>query len=173
MTTKKLNTTKTAIAKAIKFTANEVLAIDTAKAIVAVGTMSLTINENCQKIHKGLKGNKLGTVKAGDAVMIRFTETLAELGLAEQTVKNYATAFRKACNEGTAFSMNAYRKPSKKGAKTTKSEETQATVKLSIAKDSTAEQVAEGLRQVFEAKRETYAELVSFLIDALDEYEGK
>lgn len=172
MTTKP-KTAKTVIAKAIKFTANENLAIETAKAIVAVGTMSLTINENCEKIHKGLKGKKLGTVKNGDAVMIRFTETLAELGKAEQTVKNYATAFRTACNEGKPFSMNAYRKSVKKGAKTTKSEETQATVKLSIAKDSTAEQVAEGLREVFEAKRETYAELVSFLIDALDEYEGK
>ena len=166
-------TTKAKTNKAIKLSANENLAIETAKAIVAVGTMSLTINENCEKIHKGLKGNKLGTVKSGDAVMIRFTETLAELGKAEQTIKNYATAFRSACNEGKPFSMNAYRKPSKKGANHAKSEESPAVVKLSIAKDSTAEQVAEGLRQVFESKRETYAELVSFLIDALDEYEGK
>jgi undecaprenyl pyrophosphate synthase len=168
-------TTKLKTTKAIKYSANENLAIETAKAIVAVGTMSLTINENCEKIHKALKGNKLGTVKAGDAVMIRFTETLTELGKAEQTVKNYATAFRKACNEGTAFSMNAYRKPVKKGANTTKSEEESAVVKLTIKKDSTAEQVAEGLRQaVNDTKfRDKYAELAAFMIDMLDEYEGK
>ena len=159
--------------KTIKFTANENLAIETAKAIVAVGTMSATINDNCAKIHKGLKGKKLGTVKNGDAVMIRFTETLADLGKAEQTVKNYATAFRTACNEGKPFSMNAYRKTAKKGASHAKSDAEESVVKLSIRKDSTAEQVADGLRQVFEAKRETYAELISFLVDALDEFEGK
>lgn len=158
---------------AIKFTANETLAIKTAEAIIEVGNMSKTIDENCQKIHKALKGKKLGTVKTGDAVMVRFTETLEQAGKAEQTVKNYATAFRKAVNEGVPFSMNAYRAKGKKGAKTEKSDEAQAVVKLTIVKDSTAEQVADGLRQVFEAKREQYAELVSFLIDALDEYDGK
>jgi hypothetical protein len=175
MTTKKLNTTKTAIAKAIKFTVNETLAIETAKAVIGVGTMTASIDEYCQKIHKNLKGNKLGTIKNGDAVMIRFGETLMteKPSLAESSYKNMLTAFRQACNEGKPFSLNAYRKSAKKGAKTEKSDEVQAIVKMTIVKDSTAEQVANGLRQVFEAKRETYAELVSFLIDALDEYEGK
>lgn len=173
--TTKLNTKKTVIAKAveIKYTKQEQIAIKVASAISEVGAIQSGIDAWCQELHKLLKGNKLGTVKSGDAVMIRFTETLASAGKSEQTVKNYATAFRKAVNEGVPFSMNAYRKAVKKGANTTKSEESQAVVKLSIAKDSTAEQVANGLREVFEAKRETYAELVSFLIDALDEYEGK
>lgn len=173
--TTKLKTTKTAIAKAIKFTVNETLAIETAKAVIGVGTMTASIDEHCQKIHKNLKGNKLGTIKNGDAVMIRFGETLMteKPSLAESSYKNMLTAFRQACNEGKPFSLNAYRKSAKKGANTTKSEEESAVVKLTIKKDSTAEQVANGLRQVFEAKREGYAELVSFLIDALDEYEGK
>lgn len=173
MTTK----TKPAITKAvsIKLSVNEKYAIDTAKAVIGVGNMTTSINELCQKIFKNLKGNTLGTIKNGDAVMIRFGETLMseKPSLADSSYKNMLTSFRKACNEGKPFSLNAYRKSTKKGAKTEKSGETQATVKLTIVKDSTAEQVAEGLREVFEAKREGYAELVSFLIDALDEYEGK
>jgi hypothetical protein len=157
----------------VKYSANENLAIQTAETIVAVGTMSETINDNCQKIHKNLKGNKLGTVKSGDAVMIRFTETLTALGKAEQTVKNYATAFRSACNEGKPFSMNAYRKPSKKGAKGSESNSTG--VKLVIKGEPTAEQVSKALREIFNAEkfREKYAELASFMTDALDEYDGE
>ena len=159
--------------KAIKYTANETLAIETAKTIIAVGTMSATINENCQKIHKNLKGKKLGTVKNGDAVMIRFTETLTENGLAEQTIKNYATAFRKACNEGVPFSMNAYRKSVKKGAKS--SESNSKGIKLVIKGEPTAEEVSKALRDIFNADkfREKYAELASFMTDALDEYDGE
>ena len=160
-------------AKAIKYTANETLAIKTAETIIAVGTMSATINENCQKIHKNLKGKKLGTVKNGDAVMIRFTETLTENGLAEQTIKNYATAFRKACNEGVPFSMNAYRKSVKKGAKGSESNSTG--VKLVIKGEPTAEEVSKALREIFNAEkfRDKYAELASFMTDALDEYDGE
>ena len=67
----------------IKYTKQEQIAIDTAKAIVAVGTAQAGIDTNCQALHKLLKGKKLGTVKNGDAVMIRFTETLEKAGKAE------------------------------------------------------------------------------------------
>jgi hypothetical protein len=166
-------TTKTVKTNTVKYTKQEQIAIKVASAIAEVGAIQSGIDAWCQELHKLLKGKKLGTVKTGDAVMVRFTETLEQAGKAEQTVKNYATAFRKAVNEGVPFSMNAYRAKGKKGAKTEKSDEAQAIVKLTIVKDSTADQVAQGLRQVFEAKREQYAELVSFLIDALDEYDGK
>ena len=159
--------------KAVKYSVNETLAIETAETIIAVGTMSATINENCKKIHKNLKGNKLGTVKSGDAVMIRFNETLTKNGLAEQTIKNYATAFRKACNEGVPFSMNAYRKSGSKGAKGSKSNE--VGIKLTIKGEPTAEEVSKALRDIFNAEkfREQYAELASFMVDALDEYDGE
>lgn len=159
--------------KAVKYSVNETLAIETAETIVAVGTMSATINENCKKIHKNLKGNKLGTVKSGDAVMIRFTETLTKNALAEQTIKNYATAFRKACNEGVPFSMNAYRNKVSKGAKGSKSNE--VGVKLTIKGEPTADEVSKALRDIFNAEkfREQYAELASFMVDALDEYDGE
>ena len=166
-------TTKQVKTNTVKYTKQEQIAINVASAIAEVGALQGGIDAWCQDLHKMLKGNKLGTVKSGDAVMIRFTETLEKAGKAEQTVKNYATAFRKAVNEGVPFSMNAYRAKAKKGANHAKSDAEESVVKLSIRKDSTAEQVADGLRQVFEAKRETYAELISFLVDALDEFEGK
>lgn len=162
-------------AKAIKYTANETLAIDTAKAVVGVGNMTAKINENCQKIHKGLKGKKLGTIKNGDAVMIRFGETLKaeKPSLAESSYKNMLTAFRQACNEGKPFSMNAYRSSAKKGAKGSKSNE--VGIKLTIKGDPSIEDVSKALREIFNAEkfRENYAELASFLTDALDEYDGE
>jgi hypothetical protein len=105
--------------------------------------------------------------------MIRFTEVLSKAGKADQTIKNLATAFRKAVNDGVPFSMNAYRKPASKGAKVTKANESKPIVKLSIVKDSSAESVSKGLRQAVEQYREQYAELVAFMIDALDEFDGE
>jgi hypothetical protein len=159
----------------VKYTKQEQLAIDTAKAVIGVGTMTASIDENCQKIHKGLKGNKLGTIKSGDAVMIRFGETLKaeKPSLAESSYKNMLTAFRQACNEGKPFSLNAYRKSASKGAKGSESNSTG--VKLVIKGEPTAEQVSKALRDIFNAEkfREKYAELASFMTDALDEYDGE
>ena len=180
MTTK---SNKTAVAKAVsvavngvRYTQRELWAVDTAKAVVAVGNMTANINELCGKIHKSLKGSKLGTVKSNCAEMIRFNDTLIaeKPSLADSSRKNMLTAFRTACNEGVPFSMNAYRKTASKGASGSKSEETKPAVKLTIVKDSTAEQVAQGLRLAVNDKkfRETYSELAAFLVDALDEYEG-
>jgi membrane peptidoglycan carboxypeptidase len=157
----------------IKLSKQEQLAVDTAKNIITVGTAQAEIDKNCQAIRTARKGKALGTVKSGDAVMIRFTETLSQAGKSEQTVKNYATAFRKAVNDGVPFSMNAYRNTAKKGAKVSKANESKSIVKLSIVKDSPAESVSQGLRQAVEQYREQYAELVAFVIDALDEFDGE
>ena len=157
----------------VKYTKQEQLAIATANDIIKVGSAQAEIDKNCQALHKLLKGNKLGTVKSGDAVMIRFTETLTKAGKSDQTVKNYATAFRKAVNEGVPFSMNAYRAKASKGAKGSESNSTG--VKLVIKGEPTAEQVSKALRDIFNAEkfREKYAELASFMTDALDEYDGE
>jgi len=157
----------------IKLSKQEQLAIDIANNIITVGTAQAEIDKNCQAIHTARKGKPLGTVKSGDAVMIRFTEALAKAGKSEQTVKNYATAFRKAVNDKVPFSMNAYRNTAKKGAKVSKANESKPIVKLSIVKDSPAESVSQGLRQAVEQYREQYAELVAFVIDALDEFDGE
>lgn len=161
--------------KQVKYTANEMRAIATAKAVVGVGNMTAEIDKNCQEIHKALKGNKLGTVKNGDAVMIRFNDTLVseKPSMSEQTRKNYLTAFRKAVNEGVPFSMNAYRKSTAKGAKGSKSNETG--VKLTIKGEPSVDEVSKALREIFNSEkfRESYAELASFMVDALDEYDGE
>ena len=157
----------------IKYTKQEQLAIDTAKGIVAVGTAQASIDANCKALHNLLKGKKLGTVKNGDAVMVRFTETLANAGKSEQTVKNYATAFRKAVNDGVPFSMNAYRASGKRGTKS--SEANTISVKLTIKGEPTESEVATMLRDAVNAEkfRESYATLAAFLVDALDEYDGE
>ena len=157
----------------IKYTKQEQIAIDTAKGIVAVGTAQASIDANCKALNKMLKGKKLGTVKNGDAVMLRFTETLADAGKSEQTVKNYATAFRKAVNEGVPFSMNAYRAPAKKGTKS--SEANAVSVKLTIKGQPSEAQVATMLRDAVNAEkfRESYAQLAAFIVDALDEFDGE
>ena len=157
----------------VKYTKQEQLAISVAGNIVKVGSAQADIDKDCQALHKLLKGKKLGTVKNGDAVMIRFTETLAKAGKSEQTVKNYATAFRKAVNEGVPFSMNAYRAKAKKGAKG--SESNSKGIKLVIKGEPTIEEVSKALREIFNAEnfREKYAELASFMTDALDEYDGE
>lgn len=155
-----------------KYTKQEQLAIDTAKAVVGVGNMQAEIDKNCQAIHKLLKGNKLGTVKNGDAVMVRFTETLSKAGKSEQTVKNYATAFRKACNDGVPFSMNAYRAKVAKGAQQGKGS---GSLRFDAKGDAKADDITKKLRDLFNKlkEREDTTELASFLIDALDEYEGE
>jgi hypothetical protein len=157
----------------IKLSKQEQLAVNTANNIIAVGSAQADIDKNCQAIRSARKGKPLGTVKSGDAVMIRFHETLAKAGKSDQTIKNYATAFRKAVNDGVPFSMNAYRKTASKGAKVSKANESKPIVKLSIVKDSPAESVSQGLRQAVEQYREQYAELVAFVIDALDEFDGE
>ena len=72
--------TKGEVTMTIKYTKQEQLAIDTANGIVAVGTAQASIDANCKAIHKLLKGNKLGTVKSGDAVNAeKFRESYAQL----------------------------------------------------------------------------------------------
>lgn len=157
----------------IKYTKQEQLAIETAQGIIAVGTAQATIDANCKALRTMRKGKELGTIKSGCAVMVRFAETLQNAGKAEQTIKNYCTAFRKAVNEGTPFSMNAYRAPAKKGAKS--SEANAVSVKLTIKGQPSEAQVATMLRDAVNAEkfRESYAQLAAFIVDALDEFDGE
>jgi hypothetical protein len=127
-------------------------------------------NETAQALHKYCKKAKIkiGTMKSECVIMASFVAE-ASKSYTDQVLANICTAFRKAVNEGVDFSQNPYRK---KGAKTTKSAESAAVVKLTIVKDSDINEVAQGLREALEGKRDQYAELVAFLIDALDEFEG-
>jgi hypothetical protein len=156
----------------IKLSSQEQLAVNVANDILTVGSAQANIDKNCQAIRKARKGKPLGTVSKGDAVMIRFTEVLAKAGKSEQTVKNYATAFRKAVNDGVPFSMNAYRAKASKGAQTGKGKTTATGVKFKG--DATLDDIVKGLRSMFNKFKENdkTLNLANYLIDALNDFEG-
>ena len=162
---------------AVKTTVKSFNAVETAKLAAdcnaKAGTFSALANEHAQAIHKYVKkaGLTVGTMKSDCAIMAGFVSVAGKTAQGK-VLENLCSTFRKACNTGSAFSHNPSRDAKKKGAKTSKSAETAAVVKLTIVKDSNINEVAQGLREVFEGKREQYAELVAFLIDALDEFEG-
>lgn len=169
MTTKQIKPATKSV-KAFDAVATAKLAADcNAKA----GTFSAMANEHAQAIHKYVKkaGIVVGTMKSDCAIMQGFI-SIAEKTASGKVLENLCSTFRKACNTGSAFSHNPSRDAKKKGANTSKSAEKPAIVKLTIVKDSDISEVAQGLREALEGKREQYAELVAFLIDALDEFEG-
>jgi hypothetical protein len=162
---------------AVKTTVKSFNAVETAKLAAdcnaKAGTFSAMANDHAQAIHKYVKkaGLTVGTMKSDCAIMAAFV-SVAGIAATGKVLENLCSTFRKACNTGSAFSHNPSRDAKKKGAKTSKSAETAAVVKLTIVKDSDINEVAQGLREALEGKREQYAELVAFLIDALDEFEG-
>jgi len=157
----------------IKLSSQEQLAVKVAESIVVVGGAQAEIDKNCQAIRKARKSKPLGTVKSGCAVMIRFTEVLSKAGKSEQTVKNYATAFRKAVNDGVAFSMNAYRAKASKGSQAGKGKAV-ATTGVKFKGDAKLDDIVKGLRNMFNKFKENdkTASLASYLVDALDDFEG-
>ena len=157
----------------LKLSTQEVLAIAVANDIVTVGTAQASIDKGCQALRKARKSKPIGTVKSGCAVMIRFTETLTKAGKSEQTVKNYATAFRKAVNDGVAFSMNVYRAKVSKGSQAGKGKTT-PTTGVKFKGDASIDDIVKGLRTMFNKFKENdkTSSLASYLIDSLDEFEG-
>ena len=161
---------KSAVKKAPAFNA-----VQTAKDVASFkaqgDSFTAKANESASALHKYCAKAKIkvGTMKSDCVIMAGFV-SVAEQFYAGQILANLCSTFRKACNEGKVFGHNPNRKPS--GAKTSKSAENAAVVRLTIVKDSDISEVAQGLREALEGKREQYAELVSFLIDAIDEFEG-
>lgn len=164
----------------IKLSKQEVLAQEVGTLVGQVGSIQKDIDAKCQAIRTMRKGKPVGTVRSGDVVMIRFQESQQKLGLAEQTIKNNLVTFRKAINEGKKYDVNAIRN-AKRGTKSrddqpkmvsTKSDDKKPNVVVAKRDGLTSEELAKDLRKVFEKMREGHAELVAFLIDALDEYEG-
>ena len=154
----------------VKYTKQEQYSINVANAIVVAGNATAEIDKNCQALRKELKGKPMGTVKSGDAKMIRFVEILTKAGKAEQTIKNLATAFRKAVNDGVPFSMNAYRAKASKGAQTTPKAKVAS---VAFKGDASVDDIVKGLRTLFNKFKsdDKTATLASFLLDGLDEYE--
>lgn len=155
----------------IKLSKQEVLAQEVGSLVGQVGSIQKDIDAKCQAIRTARKGKPVGTVKSGDAVMIRFMEAQQKLGLADQTIKNNLVTFRKAINDGKKYDVNANR--AKRGTKS--SEANTISVKLTIKGEPTESEVATMLREAVNAEkfRESYAQLAAFLVDALDEYDGE
>ena len=165
----------------IKYTKQEQVAIQLAKDVVVGATIQSTIDNSIKELRVASKGKELGTVKSGDARMIRIQETLqASKGkdgkpLSDQTVKNYLTAIRNAYNNNTQFSMNAYRAKASKGSQAGKGKPESKGLRFEAKGEAKPDDIVKKLRELFnklKAKDET-AELASFLLDGLDEYEGK
>jgi hypothetical protein len=156
----------------VKLSNQEVLAIEIANDIVAGATISQSINEKGGKIRKLRKGKPLGTARSGDAVCLRFKETLEKKGLGEQTIKNYLVDFRKMVNDGVPFNMNPKRA---KGAQTSPKAKGAKVNGVSFKGEAKIEDIVKGLRGLFNKMKQDdkTAELASFLLDAVDEFEGK
>lgn len=156
----------------VKYTKQETLAGEIGALVGQAGTINKTIDSKCADIRKILKGKKIGTVKSGDAVMIRFEEAQKKLGLAEQTIKNNLTTFRKAINESKAYDVNANRKA--KGSQAGKGKTT-ATAGVKFKGDANLDDIVKGLRSMFNKFKENdkTTSLASYLIDALDDFEGE
>lgn len=166
----------------IKYTQSEQRAIRIAENIKKGGTITAEIDKDCQAEHKYLKGEKMKTAKQGGAFAVRLRETLIGLDYSGQHLNNIMGAVKRAVDTGNAFSMNAYRKPAAKGTKSrdtqpkmvsTKSDDKKPEVVIAKRDGLTSEELSKEFRKVFEKMREGHADLVSFLIDALDEFDGK
>ena len=144
--------------------------------IGTLGANGVNINqqmdEKCQAIRKMRKGNPVGTIKNGCAVVIAFRDAQVSLKLAPQTIANNVAFFRKAINEGKKYDVNANR-AKKKGAKTSTKKDDAKTSGVTFKGDATIQDISKGLRVMFNKFKEndkTLA-LAGFLIDALDEFD--
>lgn len=172
MTVKKTNAKVSA--KTIGMTEQEILAQEVGNLVGQRDTINATMDIKCKQINKLRKGKPIGTQASDCAVMKRFLESQIARNLAENTIKNNCTTFRKAVNEGKPYDVNASRKASKaKGAKVTKANEVD--VKIILKGDPDEDTVSQKLRDIFNGwkKKEKNAVLASFLLDGLDEFEGK
>lgn len=160
----------------VKYTPSENRAVNIGNALVAGKNATATIDAECQAERKARKGKDVGTVKTGDVFMLRIQEVLTKAKWKEQSIKNALTTVRKAVNKGDKFSLNPYRDASnKKGSQAGKTGDNAKAIAVKFTGEPKAVDVVKGLREMFnklKAKDDT-AVLASFLIDALDEYEGK
>lgn len=159
----------------VKLTKQETLAQEIGALVGQAGTINKQIDEKCQAIRSLRKNKPVGTVKSGDAVMIRFKEAQEKLGLAEQTIKNNLTTFRKAINDGKAYDVNANRKA--KGAQTNPkgSSASASSIRLEVKGEPKVEELSGALRKFLNKLKgqDQYAQLASFMLDGLDEFDGE
>ena len=151
-----------------------------AKVIKSGDSIGSTMNEICKAEHKARKGQNVGTVKSEDPFMVALNNGLIALGYSGSTLANKLTAVRKACNEGGEFQHKPYAKPKAKGAKPAQGKGKQAKAdKAGLTVTLTGEPSAEEVSGVFRKflnkikANDKYAELASFMLDGLDEFDGE
>lgn len=151
-----------------------------AKVIKSGDTIGASMDSICQAEHKARKGKNVGTVKTGDEFMVSLNKGLIALGYTGSTLANKLTAVRKAVNEGGSFQHKPYAKPKAKGAKPAQGKGKQAKQdKAGLVVTLTGEPSAEDVAGVFRKflnkikANDKYATLASYMIDGLDEFDGK
>ena len=151
-----------------------------AKVIKSGDTIGQSMNDICKAEHKARKGKPVGTVKSGDVFMVELNKGLIALGYTGSTLANKLTAVRKACNEGGEFQHKPYAKPKAKGAKPAQGKGKKASdEKVGLTVTMTGEPSAEEVSSVFRKflnkikANDKYAELASFMLDGLDEFDGE
>jgi hypothetical protein len=151
-----------------------------AKVIKSGDTIGQSMDSICQAEHKARKGKNVGTVKTGDEFMVSLNKGLIALGYTGSTLANKLTAVRKAVNEGGSFQHKPYAKPKAKGAKPAQGKGKQAKAeKTGLTVTLTGEPEAEEVSSVFRKflnkikANDKYAELASFMLDGLDEFDGE
>lgn len=157
--------------KAIALTASENRAIKIAELIKTGDTIGKDMDDLCKAEHKFRKGQTVGTVRSGDAFMVRLNESLIGLGYTGSTLANKLTAVRIAVNEGKTFAHKPYAKAVKKGAKT--EPKGKAVTGVKFKGDAKVEDIIKGLKEMFNKFKQDdkTALLAGYLIDAIDEYE--
>ena len=157
--------------KAIALTASEQRAISIAELIKTGDTIGKDMDTLCKAEHKFRKGQPVGTVRSGDAFMVRLNESLIALNYTGSTLANKLTAVRIAVNEGKNFAHKPYAQATKKGASTAPKGKAVSGVKFKG--DAKIEDIVKGLREMFNKFKtdDSKVLLASYMIDALDEYE--
>ena len=153
-----------------------------AKVIKTGDSIGASMDSICQAEHKARKGQNVGTVTSGDVFMVALHKGLTALGYTGSSLANKLTAVRNAVNEGKAFQHKPYAKPKAKGAKPaqgkakgSKATEDKAGLTVTITGEPEATEVASVFRKFLNKIKanDKYAELASFMLDGLDEFDGE
>jgi hypothetical protein len=157
-------------------------ALEIANLIKTGDTIGASMSELCTAEHKARKGKLVGTVTSGDEFMVTLNKSLIALGYTGSTLANKLTAIRKAINEGKGFEHKPYAKPKAKGAKPaqgkakgSKASEDKAGLTVTLTGEPTPEEVSGVFRKFLNKIKanDKYAELASFMLDGLDEFDGE
>lgn len=151
-----------------------------AQVIKSGDTIGASMDSICQAERKARKGKEIGTVKSKDVFMVALHKGLVDLGYTGSTLLNKLVAVRKAINEGKSFEHKPYAKPVKKGAQAggTKGKKTateKAGLTISLKGEPLPAEIATAFRSFLNKLKanDSYASLASFMIDGIDEFEGK